>query len=65
MHKAITLLQLKLEAQIILRRPQFQMDRPLAAGQDGLCQRGTVRLNGKVYPLLDAHFPTVDPAAAL
>ncbi len=60
MHKAITMLQLKLEAQIILRRPQFQMeDRLLLDKIDH--QSGTVRLNGTAYPLLDHHFPTIDP----
>jgi fructose-1,6-bisphosphatase III len=60
MHKAITMLQLKLEAQIILRRPEFQMeDRLLLDKIDHLS--GTVRLNGKVHPLLDHHFPILDP----
>ncbi len=60
MHKAITILQLKLEAQIILRRPEFQMeDRLLLDKIDS--QSGTVRLDGATYPLLDHHFPTVDP----
>jgi fructose-1,6-bisphosphatase III len=60
MHKAITMLQLKLEAQIILRRPQFQMeDRLLLDKIDH--HSGTVRLNGTAYPLLDHHFPTIDP----
>jgi fructose-1,6-bisphosphatase-3 len=60
MHKAITMLQLKLEAQTILRQPQFQMeDRMFLDKIDH--QNGTVRLNGAVYPLLDHHFPTIDP----
>ncbi|HMD90864.1 MAG TPA: fructose-1,6-bisphosphatase [Anaerolineaceae bacterium] len=60
MHKAITILQLKLEAQIILRQPQFQMeDRLLLDKIDH--QSGTIRINGTVYPLLDNHFPTIDP----
>ncbi len=60
MHKAITMLQLKLEAQVILRRPQFQMeDRLLLDKIDSQCE--TVRLNGIDYPLLDHNFPTIDP----
>ena len=60
MHKAITMLQLKLEAQIILRRPEFQMeDRLLLDKIDH--HGGTVLLNGTAYPLLDHHFPTLDP----
>jgi fructose-1,6-bisphosphatase-3 len=60
MHKAITLLQLKLEAQIIQRRPHFQMDSRLLLDKVDFANR-TICLEGKVYPLLDAHFPTVDP----
>jgi fructose-1,6-bisphosphatase-3 len=60
MHKAITILQLKLEAQIILRRPHFQMqDRLLLDRID--YPGGTVCLDGQDYPLLDRHFPTIDP----
>ena len=60
MHKAIAMLQLKLEAQIILRRPQFQMDDRLLLDKMHPTD-GTIRLNGAVYPLLDTHFPTLDP----
>lgn len=60
MHKAITLLQLKLEAQIIQRRPHYQMASRLLLDKVDFASR-TIRLDGKVYPLLDAHFPTVDP----
>ena len=61
MHKAVTVLMLKLEAQVIARNPDFQMQ-----GRDYLNQidfkAGTVTCGGRVYPLLDADFPTVDPA---
>ncbi len=60
MHKAITLLQLKLEGQVIQRRPHFQMEGRLLLDKVDFANR-TIRLDGKVYPLLDAHFPTVDP----
>ena len=61
MHKAIAIIQLKLEAQIIQRRPHFEMqDRLLLDKMDH--EAGTVEVNGRVYSLLDAHFPTVDPA---
>lgn len=60
MHKAITMIQLKLEGQIILRRPHYQMDDRLLLDKID-CQMGTVRLDGKVYPLLDTRFPTLDP----
>jgi len=60
MHKAITILQLKLEAQIILRRPHFEMEDRLLLDKIDY-EGGTIRLNDTLYPLLDTHFPTVDP----
>ncbi|HIP70811.1 MAG TPA: fructose-1,6-bisphosphatase [Anaerolineae bacterium] len=61
MHKAIAIIQFKLEAQIIQRRPHFQMqDRLLLDKID--YEKGTINLNGQAYPLLDTQFPTIDPA---
>ncbi|MFZ1396277.1 MAG: fructose-1,6-bisphosphatase [Candidatus Promineifilaceae bacterium] len=60
MHKAITLIQLKLEAQIIQRRRQFMMADRLLLDKIKF-DKGTICLDGKEHPLLDAHFPTVDP----
>lgn len=60
MHKAITIIQLKLEAQIILRRPHYRMENRLLLDKIDFA-RGVVTLDGQAYPLLDAHLPTVDP----
>ncbi len=60
MHKAITLIQFKLEGEIIRRRPEFDMSDRLLLDQLDL-QQGTVTINGKAYPLTDNHFPTIDP----
>ena len=60
MHKAITLIQFKLEGEIIRRRPEFDMSDRLLLDQLDL-QQGTVTINGKAYPLIDTHFPTIDP----
>lgn len=60
MHKAITLIQLKLEGQIIVRRPHYQMEDRLLLDKIAYAD-GTVKIKDTVYPLLDAHFPTVDP----
>lgn len=60
MHKAITILQLKLEAKIIKRRPHFQMDNRLLLDKVDY-SNCTIRLGEKNYPLLDNHFPTIDP----
>lgn len=61
MQKAITIMQLKLEAQIIMRRPHFEMQDRLLLDKINF-DKQRVKINGKTYPLLDAHFPTIDPA---
>ena len=60
MHKAITVIQLKLEGQIIQRRPQYQMDDRLLIDKIDF-KKGTVTIDGTSYPLIDTHFPTIDP----
>jgi fructose-1,6-bisphosphatase-3 len=60
MHKAITIIQLKLEAQIIRRRPHYQMEDRLLLDKIDF-DRGVVRTNGAAYCLLDTNFPTLDP----
>ncbi len=59
MHKAITIIQLKLEAQIILRRPHYRMENRLLLDKIDFA-RGVVTVDGQEYALQDAHFPTVD-----
>jgi fructose-1,6-bisphosphatase-3 len=60
MHKAITMLQFKLEAPLIRRHPEYEMDDRLLLDATDL-EQGTLRLAGVPYPLLDTHWPTVDP----
>jgi len=61
MQKAIAIIQFKLEAQIIQRRPHFQMkDRLLLDKID--YENGTICLDGQEYPMRDTLFPTIDPA---
>ena len=60
MHKAITIIQFKLEAAAILRHPEFDMnDRMLLHHID--FKRKVFRLDGKDYEMRDCLFPTVDP----
>lgn len=60
MHKAIAMIQFKLEGQLIMRRPEFEMaDRLLLNKID--YEKGTIDLYGKTYPLKDIDFPTIDP----
>lgn len=59
-HKAISILQFKLEGALIKRRPEFDMeDRALLHRID--YEKGTITLDGKEYQLLDKNFPTIDP----
>ena len=59
MHKAISIIQFKLEGQTILRNPSFGMqDRLLLERID--FDKKTVMIDGKEYPLRDSDFPTVD-----
>jgi fructose-1,6-bisphosphatase-3 len=60
MHKAITIIQLKLEGQLIQRRPDYQMDERLLLEEIDF-QGGSLQLDGRSYPLLDSHLPTIDP----
>ena len=60
MHKAITIIQFKLEADIINRRPEFGMEnRKLLEKID--FERGVFVYEGKEYEMRDTNFPTVDP----
>lgn len=60
MHKAIAIIQFKLEGQLLRRHREFQMDdRCLLHRIDP--QKGTITMpDGKEYELLDKNFPTVD-----
>lgn len=60
MHKAITIIQLKLEGKIIQRRPQFQMNGRLLLDKINF-EEGSVTIGKKDYPLIDSSFPTIDP----
>ena len=60
MHKAITVIQFKKEAQIIHRRPEWHMeDRCLLEHID--YERGVCIINGQEYEMKSCHFPTIDP----
>jgi len=61
MQKAIAIIQFKLEEQLIKRRSHYQMNDRLLLERINY-ERGTITLNGLTYPLLDAKFPTIDPA---
>lgn len=60
MHKAITIIQMKLEGQIIMRRPEFEMENRLLLDKIDY-ENHTINIGGKIYPMKDTDFPTVDP----
>lgn len=60
MHKAIAVIQFKLEAQLNRQHPEWGMsDRDLLSTIN--YDDGTVTINNKAYPLNDTNFPTIDP----
>lgn len=65
MHKAISIIQFKLEGQAIRRNPSFNMDDRLLLDKINF-EAGTVRIGDEEYKLKDNGFPTVrndDPYA--
>ena len=61
MHKAITVIQLKLENRLIRENPEYGMEnRCLLEKMDH--QTGTVTIGENTYALRDKSFPTIDPA---
>lgn len=62
MHKAIAVIQFKVESQIIVKHPEWKMnDRCLFEHVD--YQNGTIDLQGKTYKMSSCSFPTINPAA--
>lgn len=59
MHKAITIIQFKLEYEIIKRRSEFKMDHRLLLGKINYSD-GTITLNNITYELCDKSFPTIN-----
>jgi fructose-1,6-bisphosphatase-3 len=61
MHKAISIIQWKVEGQLIMRNPSYKMDDRLLL--DKIDQKaGTICVDGINYKLTDNVFPTIDPA---
>ena len=60
MHKAITIIQFKIEAETIKNNLNFKMDDRILLDKIDF-EKGIVKIEGKNYPLLDTNFPTVNP----
>lgn len=59
MHKAITIIQFKLEYEVIKRRPEFKMEHRLLLDKINY-SNGTITLNNTTYELNDVNFPTIN-----
>ncbi|MBQ0076928.1 MAG: fructose-1,6-bisphosphatase [Bacteroidales bacterium] len=60
MHKAISIIQFKLEGQIIQRHPEWEMNDRLLLDKIDLT-KGTITIGDSTYPLLDTNLPTIRP----
>lgn len=61
MHKAIAVIQFKLEGAMTMKHPEWNMtDRNLLHKIDR--EKGTVEIDGVTYEMCDTNFPTIDPA---
>lgn len=60
MHKAISIIQFKLEGEIIKKRPEYEMDHRLLLDKIDY-KTGIITLKGRQYTLKDTNFPTIDP----
>ena len=61
MHKALAIMQFKLEKSLADRNPTFDFEDRLLLDKINF-NDSTITLNGITYPLLDTSFPTVDPS---
>lgn len=61
MHKAIAIIQFKLEGQMIERHPEWGMT-PRRQLHLISPDRSTITVDGKEYPMRDSLLPTIDPA---
>lgn len=59
-HKAIAVIQFKLEGQIIKDHPEYEMDSRLLLDKIDYKNK-TVKIGDESYPLNDTNFPTINP----
>lgn len=59
MHKAISVIQFKLEGNIIKKHPEFKMDDRLLLHRVNQ-KEGLIKIEDKTYELNDINFPTID-----
>ncbi|MBE5731362.1 MAG: fructose-1,6-bisphosphatase [Clostridiales bacterium] len=61
MHKAISIIQFKAEAQLILAHPEYHAEARVLLDKIDF-EKGTVKIGDTEYPMRDTNFPTVDPS---
>ena len=61
MHKAISIIQFKLEGQTVLRHPEWHMDHRAVLDKIDF-EKGTIHLTPYTLHLLDKNLPTINPA---
>jgi len=59
-HKAISVIQFKLEGHLIKRHPEYDMEDRLLLDKIDY-KKGTITINNKKYKLSSNNFPTIDP----
>ena len=60
MHKAIAIIQFKIEGQRIKDHPEYNLEHRLVLDKIDL-EKGTIEIEGEIYSLRDKNLPTVDP----
>ena len=59
-HKAISVIQFKIEGQVIKKHPEYSMEDRLILDKIDY-KAGTININNKIYELNDKNFPTINP----
>lgn len=60
MHKAIAMIQFKIEGQRIMAHPEYKLEKRLLLDKINL-EEGTVEVEGVKWPMRDTNLPTLDP----
>ena len=58
-HKAISIIQFKLEGQLVKEHPEYKMENRLLLDKIDY-NKGTIKIGDKTYQLNDTNFPTID-----
>ena len=62
MHKAIAIIQFKIEGQLIAKHLEWKMDKRRLFEHINY-EKKEIEIDGKIYPMTSCHFPTINPAS--